>query len=610
MAPKARLLDNRYEVREQIGEGRTAVVHLGYDVALGRTVAIKILRSELAHDEAFGALFRSEVQNTAALNFPAIASVYDSGADPEPYFVLEHVDGRTLAEVLAGEQVLPLKRALEIMADVNAALEFGHRHGVVHLDINPRNVMLTTRGQVKIIDYGSQRPAGTAVDHRDERTAYTAQYMSPELTNGRNVDARSDVYSAGCLLFELLTGRPPFRGNDPDDIAHAHLRQAPPAPSQLGTGIPSPVELVALQALAKEPEDRYQSSQELRADLLRCLAGREVLARPAPAPQADLSNAGMRELEARIELLKREGDSAIRDQHWTRLTALRQEESAVALELLRRFRATPPSSPAPAPGAPPRRPDRGGRLPDRPRSAAILIGTSAYDDPDLPDIPAVTNNLRDLAGLLAHGDHGGFDLTRIHLAENPGREVGDEIAELAETVEDTLFVYFAGHGMTGGDGELYLGLKGTKRRRPMYSGLPYHELRTAVADSPARNKVVVLDCCYAGRAIGLMSGDEADGVIDVQGSYVITSTSAVQRAHAPEGARYSAFTGELVALLAEGSAESGSLIRLDDIYAHLRQRLTGRGLPKPQQRGVDTAADLALTRNPAWSAPPAAHRRR
>jgi ATP-dependent Clp protease ATP-binding subunit ClpC len=107
-----------------------------------------------------------------------------------------------------------------------------------------------------------------------------------------------------------------------------------------------------------------------------------------------------------------------------------------------------------------------------------------------------------------------------------------------------------------------------------------------------------------------MSGDEADGVIDVQGSYVITSTSAVQRAHAPEGARYSAFTGELVALLAEGSAESGSLIRLDDIYAHLRQRLTGRGLPKPQQRGVDTAADLALTRNPAWSAPPAAHRRR
>jgi len=636
MTRNIRMLGNRYEVAELLGYGGMAEVHKGRDLRLGRDVAIKMLRTDLARDATFQKRFRQEAQHSAALDHPAIVAVYDTGeeslpnGDKLPFIVMEFVNGRTLREVLAAAQRIQPRRALQIVADICAALEFSHRHGIIHRDVKPGNVMITKDGQVKVMDYGIAQALATST--RDATAVIgTAQYLSPEQARGESVDARSDVYATGCLLFELLVGRPPFVGANPVIIAYRHVREDPAAPSDINPDVPPNVDAIVLRALAKNPMDRYQSAQEMRADSLRATtdqgasfvrahsprkdrrgAAPLVSAQPrrsrpdldmtpvAPivtyvpeAPRREFGDSTAEELEARLEELQRLGDVAIQQQNMTRLNALRSEESRVTLELLRRFRAAPDRGPKPA--------DRGGRLPDRSRSAAILIGTARYADPDLPDIPAVSHNLQDLRSLLTHQHHGGFDFARVYVSENPGREVGEWIADIAENTEDTLFVYFTGHGMTGSDGELYLGLPGTKSRRPVFSALPYQELRKAISDSPARNKVVALDCCYAGHAIGLMSGDDVHGgVIDVQGTYVITSTSAVQRAHAPLGARHSAFTGELVDLLANGTTEFGSLIRLVDIYAQLRQRLIGRGLPTPQQRGVDTVTDLALTRNPAW----------
>jgi serine/threonine protein kinase len=630
------LLAGRYAVGDLIGYGGMAEVHRGRDLRLGREIAVKVLREDLARDATFQDRFRREARYSTALNHPAIVAVYDSGEDESPsgdrvpFIIMELVEGRTLKAILAAEQHLPPRRALEIIAETCSALEFSHRHGIVHRDVKPDNVMLTPHGQVKVMDFGiAHHLAGEPME--SDSVIGTAHYLSPEQARGEAVDARSDVYSAGCVLFELLVGQPPFVGDGPVSVAYQQVRADPPVPSRQNREVSPAVDAIVLKALAKNPADRYQSAAEMRQAALWAVTRQQAHSphptEPAPRRPAvyysqsravptlsdgtpvvpiityvpdtartEFSGSTVEELERRLELLKQKGDRAISQRDMAQLTDLRQEESAVAMELLRRFRS------APADDGPPKSRDSGGRLPDPSRSTAVLVGTSRYADPELPDIPAVSHNLADLRALLIHRRNGGFADTGVHISENPGRDVGDWIAELAENVEDTLFVYYTGHGMTGSDGELYLGLPGTKTRRPMFSGLPYHELRKAVADSPARNKVIALDCCYSGHAIGLMSGDDVHGgAIDVQGTYVITSTSAVQRAHAPEGARHSAFTGELVDLLTHGTADSGSLIRLVDIYAQLRQRLSGRGLPKPQQRGVDTVADLALTRNPAWS---------
>ncbi len=648
MTRNVRLLNGRYEVGELLGYGGMAEVHRGRDIRLGRSVAIKRLRSDLAGDAMFLDRFRLEAQNSATLNHPAIVAVYDTGEESRPtgeqvpFIVMELVDGRTLRDVLAAERRIRPRRALEMIADVCAALEFSHRHGIVHRDVKPGNVMITQDGRVKVMDFGiAHNLAGRDTANTDSHAVIgTAAYLAPEQARGEPVDGRSDVYAAGCVLFELIVGQPPFVGGSPVSIAYRHVREDPRPPSDFNREVPRDVDAIVLKALAKRPGDRFRSAARMREASLQAIGGRPApTTRPQPprtgptvyaprgpavyashpvanrsvpdvtpvlpiitygpeAPRMEFAGLTAEELDARRQEFKRQGDVAIKRRDWARLTSLRQQESAVTLELLRRFRSPPP---------PDRRaaaPHQDGRLPDRSRSRAIIIGTSRYADPDLPDIPAVSHNLRDLRSLLTHQGNGGFDSARVHVSENPGREVGEWVAELAENTEDTLFVYFAGHGMTGSDGELYLGLPGTKSKRPVFSALPYQELRRAISDSPARNKVVTLDCCYAGHAIGLMSGDDVHGgAIDVQGTYVITSTSAVQRAHAPQGARHSAFTGELIDLLANGTTDSGNLIRLGDIYAHLRRRLIGRGLPKPQQRGVDTVTGLALTRNPAWSGP-------
>jgi eukaryotic-like serine/threonine-protein kinase len=288
MTAQARLLGGRYQVGELLGYGGMAEVHRGRDLRLGRDVAIKMLRTDLARDATFQERFRREAQNSAALNHPAIVAVYDTGEElsstneKQPFIVMEFVAGRTLKEVLAQEQRLQPRRALEIIADICAALEFSHRHGIIHRDIKPGNVMITPNGQVKVMDFGIARALASGATTMTQTSAVigTAQYLSPEQARGESVDARSDVYAAGCVLFELLVGHPPFVGDSPVSVAYQHVREDPKAPSDINRDVPPDVDAIVLKALAKNPLNRYQSAQEMRADALRAVSGRPVLATP------------------------------------------------------------------------------------------------------------------------------------------------------------------------------------------------------------------------------------------------------------------------------------------------------------------------------------------
>ena len=234
-----RMLGDRYEIGEVIGRGGMAEVHEGRDLRLGRRVAVKILRPDLARDPTFQARFRREAQSAAALNHPNIVAVYDTGEDTltssdgtsvvVPFIVMEFVDGMTLRQLLAsGRRLLP-ERALEITAGVLAALDYAHRHGIVHRDIKPANVMLTRTGDVKVMDFGIARAMNDTGNTMTATSAVmgTAQYLSPEQARGEVVDARSDLYSAGVLLYELLTGRPPFTGDSPVAFAYLHVCEMP-----------------------------------------------------------------------------------------------------------------------------------------------------------------------------------------------------------------------------------------------------------------------------------------------------------------------------------------------------------------------------------------------
>jgi serine/threonine protein kinase/beta-lactam-binding protein with PASTA domain len=288
MTAQARLLGGRYQVGELLGYGGMAEVHRGRDLRLGRDVAIKMLRTDLARDATFQERFRREAQHSAALNHPAIVAVYDTGEEISatgeklPFIVMEFVAGLTLKEVLAAEQRIQPRRALEIIADICAALEFSHRHGIIHRDIKPGNVMITPNGQVKVMDFGIARALASGATTMTQTSAVigTAQYLSPEQARGESVDARSDVYAAGCVLFELLVGHPPFVGDSPVSVAYQHVREDPKAPSDINHDVPADVDAIVLKALAKNPLNRYQSAQEMRADALRAVAGRPVLATP------------------------------------------------------------------------------------------------------------------------------------------------------------------------------------------------------------------------------------------------------------------------------------------------------------------------------------------
>ncbi|SOD70828.1 serine/threonine-protein kinase [Jatrophihabitans sp. GAS493] len=274
-----RLIANRYELGELIGYGGMAEVHRGRDVRLGREVAIKVLRADLARDQTFLNRFRREAQAAAGLNHPAIVAVYDTGEDvgtdgPIPYIVMEYVSGRTLRDVLKAEGRLPAERAMQVSAEICAALDFSHRNGIVHRDIKPANVMITEAGAVKVMDFGIARALSdnSATVTQTAAVIGTAQYLSPEQARGESVDARSDVYSTGCLLYELITGHPPFTGDSPVAVAYQHVRETAPSPSSVDPTIPRALDSIVMKALAKNPLNRYQSAAEMRSDLQRALA--------------------------------------------------------------------------------------------------------------------------------------------------------------------------------------------------------------------------------------------------------------------------------------------------------------------------------------------------
>ncbi|RRO13764.1 Stk1 family PASTA domain-containing Ser/Thr kinase [Saccharopolyspora rhizosphaerae] len=275
-----RLLSDRYELGETLGYGGMSEVHKGRDTRLSRDVAVKILRADLARDPTFQLRFRREAQNAAALNHPAIVAVYDTGETdsengPLPYIVMEYVDGRTLRDIVKTEGPLSPRRAMEVMADASAALDFSHRHGIVHRDVKPANIMITRSGAVKVMDFGIARALadGQAAVTQTAAVIGTAQYLSPEQARGEAVDARSDVYASGCVLFELLTGEPPFTGDSPVAVAYQHVREEPRKPSDVVPATPASLDAVVLKALSKNPANRYQSAAEMRADLVRVLSG-------------------------------------------------------------------------------------------------------------------------------------------------------------------------------------------------------------------------------------------------------------------------------------------------------------------------------------------------
>ncbi|PZS24914.1 MAG: Stk1 family PASTA domain-containing Ser/Thr kinase [Pseudonocardiales bacterium] len=280
---QARLVGGRYELGELIGYGGMAEVHRGRDIRLGREVAIKVLRADLARDPSFLNRFRREAQAAAGLNHPSIVSVYDTGdgvADALPYIVMEYVQGRTLRDVVKSEGRLPIRRAMEIVADVCGALDFSHRNGIVHRDIKPANVMITEAGAVKVMDFGIARALAdnSATVTQTASVIGTAQYLSPEQARGELVDARSDVYSTGCLLYELVTGAPPFQGDSPVAVAYQHVRETAMAPSGRNPEVPPAVDSIVMKALAKNQLNRYQTAGEMRTDLQRALANQPVSA--------------------------------------------------------------------------------------------------------------------------------------------------------------------------------------------------------------------------------------------------------------------------------------------------------------------------------------------
>ena len=283
-----RRLGGRYELGSVLGRGGMAEVHLAHDTRLGRTVAVKTLRVDLARDPSFQARFRREAQSAASLNHPSIVAVYDTGEDyvdgvSIPYIVMEYVDGSTLRELLhSGRKLLP-ERSMEMTTGVLQALEYSHRAGIVHRDIKPANVMLTRTGQVKVMDFGIARAMGDSGMTMTQTAAVigTAQYLSPEQAKGEQVDARSDLYSTGCLLYELLTVRPPFVGDSPVAVAYQHVREEPQPPSTYDPEITPDMDAIVLKALAKDPDYRYQSADEMRADIEAALDGQPVAATAA-----------------------------------------------------------------------------------------------------------------------------------------------------------------------------------------------------------------------------------------------------------------------------------------------------------------------------------------
>ena len=310
MAEVPKLLGGRYEVDTLLGRGGMADVHLGYDTRLGRQVAIKMLRDELARDHTFLTRFRREAQSAAGLNHASIVAVYDHGEDTAtesggaevrvPYIIMEFVDGKTLREVITERGTLEPTEAMRVTEGVLDALAYSHRSGIVHRDIKPADVMIGADGTIKVMDFGIARALAdaNATMTQTQSVVGTAQYLSPEQAQGQAVDERSDLYSAGCMLFELLTGRAPFMGDSMVSIAYQHVGEQPLPPSRFAANIPEDLDAVVMHALAKPRDARYQSAGEFRSDLQAVRLGRPISAAARATAVALASGAGAAALTA------------------------------------------------------------------------------------------------------------------------------------------------------------------------------------------------------------------------------------------------------------------------------------------------------------------------
>ena len=282
---ESQVFSGRYEILRHLARGGMAEVYLAHDLMLDRRVALKVLFRELSTDRSFVERFRREAQAAANLSHPNIVSIYDWGEEDGTYFiVMEYIEGRTLGQVIRAGGPLQPERAADIGADVAAALHYAHQSGVIHRDVKPGNVLVSTTGVVKVTDFGIARAANTDQDLTQTGSVMgTATYFSPEQAQGHRVDGRSDIYSLGVVLYEMLVGRPPFQGDNPMAIAYKHVREEPVPPRQANADVPVEFEAIVLQAMAKNPNDRYMTAEELRQDLLRFRQGRQVLANPTVA---------------------------------------------------------------------------------------------------------------------------------------------------------------------------------------------------------------------------------------------------------------------------------------------------------------------------------------
>ncbi len=292
------LFDGRYRILRRLGSGGMANVYLAEDEELGRRVAIKILNDRHASDESFVERFRREAKNAAGLSHPNIVSIYDRGeAEGTYYIAMEYLEGRSLKDRIVAEGPLPITAAIEAVRQILRALGFAHRAGIVHRDIKPHNVLLAHEGgerRFKVTDFGISRTSASQMTEAGSIVG-TAQYLSPEQARGAPVDQRSDIYSVGIVLYELLTGQLPFSGETPLEIAMKHLSEVPKSPSALRPEVPPDLDMVVLRALAKDPGDRFESAEEMDAELARVAAGNAVTAETADAATAVLAGAGIAE---------------------------------------------------------------------------------------------------------------------------------------------------------------------------------------------------------------------------------------------------------------------------------------------------------------------------